>query len=41
MKLYKEIRTCYVCKTRFVVDQERGHYCGSCVEKYNKRNQTV
>lgn len=38
--LYKVIGTCRLCKIRFVVDKEKGHfsgnYCMTCVKKFNQ-----
>ena len=38
--LYKVIGTCRLCKVRFVVDKEKGHYssnyCTVCVKKFNQ-----
>jgi len=38
--LYKVMGTCRLCKVRFVVDKEKGHYssnyCMTCVKKFNQ-----
>lgn len=38
--LYKIMGTCRLCKIRFVVDKEKGHYsgnyCMTCVKKFNQ-----
>ncbi len=40
--LYKIIGTCRLCKVRFVVDKEKGHYssnyCVTCIKKFDQKD---
>ncbi len=39
--LYKIVGTCRLCKIRFVVDKQKGHfsenYCTTCIKKFNNK----
>lgn len=38
--MYKTMGTCRLCKVRFVVEKEKGHYSGNycpiCIKKFNQ-----